>query len=74
LRLRCRLENPLFIWLLVHFLLEIESFVWQDESLWKESEMLLTVNFLQLGNLLVHEVFASNVLRVGEVVDFLVST
>ena len=73
LRLCCRLENPFFVRLHLHRLLQILILIRKDESRWQEHEVFETVDLSQLRNRFVHQVLPCDVERAWKVVYLLVS-
>ena len=51
---RGRFDNPAFLRIALHVLLEIDKLIWQDECLWDEAKVFGAVDFSEFGYLAVH--------------------
>ena len=67
------LSDPELVLVPGHLGLQVGELVREQKGLRDEGEVLLAMDLAHLGDLLVHEVFPCDVVRVGEVVDFLVT-
>jgi len=68
----CRLSYPEFVLILLHFSLQVNELIRQEESFGNEVEMLLAVHFSHARHLFVHQVFPRDVEGLREVVYLLI--
>lgn len=69
----CRFCDPQLFFVFFHLSLQISELIWEKECFWYKVEVFGTMNLTHLGDLLVHQIFSCDIVRLREVINLLIS-